>query len=139
MPNSKFIAMYARKIETINQKQPEGGFKKVEVQTPIGVVIAIRNDSGIVKFGWSSCDSKDTFSKSKALEIAKARALKGSIKPIPTSLSGTATEAFVLRCEKYFDEGNLGMQVFKPTSDGTKGLYSVYSDFSVRKEYNPHS
>lgn len=95
----QFVAQYKRitqVVETDNSAQV--------VHNPIGIVLAVRNEQGEVKFGWSSCDKHDTFNKKKAVQIALNRAKKGSKLPIPSTISDLIDEKFLQRVEKYFQQ-----------------------------------
>jgi hypothetical protein len=132
----KFIAKYGRKEATI---QPdENGNLEECTGAPTGVVLALRDEEGKVCFGWSACDSQDTFSKKEALRIAKRRALTHSKKPIPSSLSEVATSEFVERCEKYFNEKNLSFRSFIMEGN-VKTLNKVDSTSPMQLYYNPDS
>lgn len=72
---------------------------------PIGVLVALYNeDTQEVRIGWSKCNKKDQFDKSKGLKIARARAEHGSEVHIPSSreftkvmpvrIEGVAVDAF---------------------------------------------
>lgn len=72
---------------------------------PNGVVIAMRNDEGVVKFGWSACVEGDVFDKQIALDIAIARAKKGNDRPVPSSISHVVSHTTFLKdCSNYFKE-----------------------------------
>jgi len=47
--------------------------------TPIGVVVAMGQGINSFSIGWAKCKNGDTFTKSRGLQIAKARAMMGKI------------------------------------------------------------
>jgi hypothetical protein len=89
-------------------------------QAPNGVVVALRNNEGVVKFGWSACVEGDVFDKQVALDIAISRALKGNDRPVPTSISDVvALTSFLKDCCNYFKE-ELKVVAFRNGEDGKK-------------------
>lgn len=97
---------------------------------PNGVVVALRNDEGVVKFGWSACVEGDVFDKQTGLDIAISRALKGNNRPVPSSISDVvANTTFLKDCCKYFKE-ELKVVAFRNGDDGKK-LTVEYSNLGL--------
>jgi len=112
--NTKEVLGYHKALTTKRfDKKGNEIVEKIGVPTgqPIGVLVAIRDDTGEIKFGHSLCHEDDqyTFSKQRAVQIAKGRALK-THDALPSSMTKLAKE-FVKRCETYFKEENLAIQV----------------------------
>jgi hypothetical protein len=82
-------------------------YKRDTQGNPTGLIVAFKDETGKIRFGWSSCNSSDTFNKKLAKDIALARAKKGVQKPIPSSLSSlvcSPTDNFMDRCKRYFKQ-----------------------------------
>jgi hypothetical protein len=131
----KFIAKYGRKTPVSNSYVDQNGNTISVGGMPTGVILALRDENGVIRFGWSSCDNEDNFTKKRGVAIAKSRALKGVNKPIPSSLSGIATTHFVERCETYFNEKDLSLDVFV-MKDGKKKLFKVDSSSTQEVDYD---
>ncbi|MCB0627919.1 MAG: hypothetical protein KDC43_29340 [Saprospiraceae bacterium] len=77
-------------------------------RVPVGVLVSLIKD-GEVRFGWSLCNKKDTFSKSKGKMIAERRAEKHSIDElishdkVPQTLRNHLAE-FSLRAHNYYQD-----------------------------------
>jgi hypothetical protein len=93
-------------------------YHRKENNRPTGVVVVLRDNNGDVKFGWSSCQKGDVFDKEIALDIARARAMKGNNRPIPTDISDVVRyNGFMERCESYFKETGLSVNIFTTVCD----------------------
>lgn len=68
---------------------------------PYGVVIAQKDETGKVSYGWSKCHVNDVFSKEKALMIAKNRSKNGWNAKIPEDVNHYMN-SMVLRAERYY-------------------------------------
>lgn len=68
----------------------------------VGVVLAKKNDNGLVGIGWSLCNPKDSFNKDHAISIAEGRAEKwGGCDVIPHSIRNDVDVIFN-RASRYF-------------------------------------
>ena len=69
---------------------------------PVGVVVARKNESGRVMFGWSRCNRKDRFDKYLGLELARGRTLGWlSSVEVPRDVN-KCLHSISQRAEKYF-------------------------------------
>lgn len=68
---------------------------------PKGVFAAKLDNRGCLKVGWSLCTRRDIFSMDFGKKIAMARLEKGSVKPIPHSITGDYSR-FMERTKRYF-------------------------------------
>jgi len=64
----------------------------------------INNDT--VGIGWALCNRNDSFDKVKGLSIAKGRAFKNSITPVPISIIGDYIK-FLDRCHRYYQDKDI--------------------------------
>ena len=68
----------------------------------IGVLFATkRPEAPCADIGWSLCSKRDKFNRERGLQIARARAVVGSVVSVPRSIRA-ALETFQLRVDKYF-------------------------------------
>lgn len=68
-----------------------------------GVVLATKDISGKVAFGWALCCKKDKFDKQMGLNIALNRALVRSAVPIPNSIRKDVNNMFS-RAARYYKD-----------------------------------
>jgi len=70
----------------------------------VGVLVAIPNGD-VVKVGWTLCNIKagDIFNPEFGLQVAKDRALKGSERPIASSMIKKAKN-FIQRIERFYQD-----------------------------------
>lgn len=61
-------------------------YKRDKNNNPIGVVVAILNESNSFKIGWSKAAEGDHFTKERGLQIARGRALKGTKAKLPADM-----------------------------------------------------
>lgn len=74
----------------------------------IGLVVAVPDEEyGIVRIGWAFCHSKkDRFTKERGLNVAKGRANKGTVGPIPLKDTDLILQVrnFIFRCKYYYKD-----------------------------------
>ncbi len=66
----------------------------------VGIFVGV-GTTGTYTIGWSRVKRPDVFDKKRGFEIAKGRAIVGSISNIPNSFK-TDFEYFENRCKRYF-------------------------------------
>ena len=67
----------------------------------IGYVVAGKDETGVIRIGWSKCASHDAFNAQLAREIAFGRLMAGTNTPFP-GIFKTFLPEFILRGMKYF-------------------------------------
>ena len=78
-------------------------YARTEERIPTGCFVARKVDDGTVRVGWSARTKNDPlgFTKTKALDIARARITTGTKLHIPYRLQDILP-GFKARCQKYF-------------------------------------
>jgi hypothetical protein len=90
-------------------------------KTPIGCVVAVKDEDGDIGFGYSLVNKGDHFSKKRAIEIAVGRARTGFYcDPIPEDkYDEVIGELFQMadRATRYFNEYVEFFEQFAPTEE----------------------
>jgi len=83
-------------------------------RTPIGTLIAVKRNDGIVKLGWSLCNRKlDTFSKKNGiLEAKKKLSVSTPIDKLPWIIRKKVLTEFSFRCLAYFKLNSVNDIIF---------------------------
>lgn len=76
----------------------------------VGVFTTSCIDKDTVGVGWALCNRNDIFDKEKGLSIAKGRAFKKSLAPIPTSITANYIK-FMNRCRRYYQDKDIANPV----------------------------
>lgn len=132
----------AQKMKETNQKEPQMAEKEMiqyfrgDNRHPIGVMVAIHSEEDVVRIGWSKCNKKDQFDKTKGLKIARMRTLAGSELAIP------ASREFICEETELVKDANEDRTIEVPMLQVIENLQSQYNIFIERvvtyfKSVNP--
>jgi hypothetical protein len=67
----------------------------------VGYIVAIKDEFGIIKLGWSRCSNCDVWDQDLAKQIAWGRVYTGTATPIPSSFKEVVPD-FILQAKRHF-------------------------------------